>query len=359
MAYLLFIRILALGSSIISTSASGAPFQVSPSVKQYGPDGPWYAASVAIGSPGQPIDLFPGGNSASYVMNQQNCSHTLLCGAGGLYNRNNSDTSYNVLEGNSYYDEPISFGSIIYNATADGILDILTLSGPSTPTTDGALLRTVNNFTLWVLSDLNMTIGNGANYPLQAGRLSLGPPDSQTTSIGNGSVIPKALEMQRDIPSNSYGLHYGSANLNQPLSLWLGGYDQQRLVGPVSTQHVDSQFNLPIDLLDIGIGVVTGGSPFSFPSQTGLLATKNASIGSQLPVYMYPGAPYLNLPNSTCNAIASLLPVTYNYTLGLYLWNTASPSYNPIKISPAYLSFTFRASTSSTANLTINIPFSL
>ena len=52
-------------------------------------------------------------------------------------------------------------------------------------------------------------------------------------------------------------------------------------------------------------------------------------------------APYLNLPNSTCAAIAKELPVTYNSTYGLYFWNVQDPQYTKIVTSPTYLSFTF------------------
>lgn len=74
---------------------------------------------------------------------------------------------------------------------------------------------------------------------------------------------------------------------------------------------------------------------------------------------MNPGAPYLALPNSTCAAIMKDLPVTYNAKYGLYFWNVDAPQYTRIINSPTYLSFTFRASESITANLTINVPFRL
>ena len=105
-----------------------------------------------------------------------------------------------------------------------------------------------------------MTIGEGVPYQLQAGQLSLGSGTQLLPS--NLSLIPGKLEAQNDIPSGSFGLHYSSAALGQNLSLWLGGYDQQRLVGPVSNQVVDNNTDFSIDLLDLRIGVESGGSPF-------------------------------------------------------------------------------------------------
>ena len=356
MAHWLFLCILALGGPIFLTFASTAPFQLTPSVKQYGPDGPWNAISVQIGTPGQALDLFPSVNSLSYVLTQSNCSNSTACGGAGLYNLNSSSTSHATLIGAPLGGATNSIGSIDGTGKALGTLDYLNLSSPEGTMDARVLVLSVANFSFYRLSELEMTFGHGANYPLQAGQLSLGPPTSATA---NGSIIPQSLQAQNIIASDSFGLHYGSGNLNQSLSLWLGGFDQQRLVGPVSTQPVEGAQNLPIDLLDIGIGVAAGGSPFPFASRSGLLAADNETIGTQLIVYMYPPVPFLSLPNSTCNAIAALLPVTYNYTLGLYLWDTTAASYDAIRTSPAYLNFTFRASSSSSTNITINVPFSL
>lgn len=64
-------------------------------------------------------------------------------------------------------------------------------------------------------------------------------------------------------------------------------------------------------------------------------------------------APYLALPNSTCDAIAKELPVTYNPKYGLYFWNVEDPQYTRIVTSPTYLGFTFDN------NFTIKVPFKL
>lgn len=162
------------------------------------------------------------------------------------------------------------------------------------------------------------------------------------------------------IPSASYGLHFGSAALGPPLSLWIGGYDQSRVLGLISAQPCDLESNLfAIDLLDIGISVDHGDSPFSYRKREAILAEANSSISNALSVVMNPAAPYLALPNSTCAAIMKDLPANYNAKYGLYIWDVDAPQYARIITSPAYLSFTFRASGSITANLTINVPFRL
>lgn len=114
-----------------------------------------------------------------------------------------------------------------------------------------------------------------------------------------------------------------------------------------------------IDLVDVQLSVVAGASPWNSTTIPGFLAAGNSSMGNILPVTMLPEAPYLNLPQSTCDAIAAWLPLTYNPSLGLYTWNINDPLYRKIITSPSVLSFILRRDQLNTANLTINVPFLL
>ena len=212
-------------------------------------------------------------------------------------------------------------------------------------------------------SNITMVYPDGV-YPLQVGELALGPVINQSffESKGipsiNASLIPGYLEAQKAIPSNSFGLHIGIGvkALKLDLSLWLGGYDASRVVGPVSSQSTNGSL-FAIDLLDIGIGVDHGGSPLSSLPQQGLLSQGNSSLSNTgISVTLNPGAPYLYLPSSTCAAIAKNLPVTYDAGKALYFWNTTDPRYATIVTSPTYLSFVFRGSS---GDLTIKAPFHL
>ena len=366
-AHQLLLQIVELASFIIATSASsGAPAQLTPSTQTYGPDGPWQGVSVSIGSEDSSVDLFPGGTGASTLLTSKTCNKGLPCAEGGIFNKNLS-TTYNTSLSAQTVSGDYGIGTLFYSsATWEQGNDDIQLYSPG----EVSAGLTVQHLAMNLISNTNITIGNGIPYPVQAGQLSLAPllanegnNDSATTNPWgkNATVIPENLVTQEQIPSNSFGLHYGSVFLKQALSCWLGGYDQYRVVGPVSTHPVNSRVTdeLLIDLLDIGIGVETGGSPFSFPSKQGLLASNNASVGTSISVAMDPYIPFLNLPRSTCNAIAATLPVTYNASLDLNIWNTSSPAYKSIVTSPAYLSFTFPASAANNANITIKVPFAL
>lgn len=208
----------------------------------------------------------------------------------------------------------------------------------------------------------------GSVYPVEVGTLSLGAPNlNRTFTTGDGvpainlTFVNSYLYTSggpRKIPSYSYGMHIGSVPLNIPGSLMLGGYDQSRTIGDVSSQSCDSA-ELTIKLVDIGIGVATGGSPWAYASKTGLLAQGNSSIDYGTTVMVLPTEPYIYLPKSSCDSITAELPVTYHAKYGLYFWNTDDPDYERIVSSPACLAFTFPKDEVNTANITIKVPFML
>jgi hypothetical protein len=216
-----------------------------------------------------------------------------------------------------------------------------------------------SNFDMLVITQGHETLPDGTQYEIEVGNLALGAPNvNQTWGGVDGSMVTSYPFINDQIPSNSFGIHIGSTAVGIPPSLYIGGYDQTRVLGDVTVQKYNMHY-FPIDLLDIGIGVAEGASPFTFSSKSGLLASGNSSIGVSMEVIIDPIAPFLYLPKSTCDVITAPLPVIYQPNLGLYFWDTTSPSYHAIISSPAFLSFTLRLNASVTQNLTINVPFSL
>ncbi|KAL8793459.1 MAG: hypothetical protein Q9195_003942 [Heterodermia aff. obscurata] len=201
----------------------------------------------------------------------------------------------------------------------------------------------VPNLSISLVNEIYTTLPDGTSYPVQAGNLALGSAVNQsfTTSSGpsiNASLIPGWF-YEQGVTGNTYGLHIGSAAMGIPLSLWLGGYDRSRVLGPVSSQPC-FQNRLRIDLLDLGIGVDNGASPFNFSSRQNILDQGNSSMG-----------------DSTSVIIDSLF--TYRPKFQLYVWDVNDADYGPIVTSPSFLSFTFRASNLPQSNLTIKVPFQL
>lgn len=241
-----------------------------------------------------------------------------------------------------------------------------TVSIPFLNSVSGNSYRAVlPDFDMLAISSAQESLPDGTTYPAQIGRLGLGAPEFNQswlhfppTPRWNGTLLPSFLFGQGSTSSISYGMHIGSPALGIPGSLNIGGYDQSRVLGPVSSQAYTID-HLPIDLLDIGIGVAEGGPPFQFKSKSGLLAAGNSSIGLALSVLVEAPIPYIYLPQSTCDAITSFLPVTYRTEYGLYFWNVDDPQYKLIVSSPAFLSFIFCLNSSISQIMTINIPFAL
>jgi hypothetical protein len=210
---------------------------------------------------------------------------------------------------------------------------------------------------------------DGTNYTSRFGYLGLG---HYRGSLPNpyGSSILAQFKSRGLIKSASWGLHIGSVLLKQPGSLVLGGYEQNRALGDVGVFHIDEWDRPMIFLLDLSLGVETGGSPFDTNKQLGSVwqglggsklgeqATKdNGGIKGSALFMANPAVPYIYLPPGNCEAIAEYLPVTWRKEFGLYAWNTDDAQYKRIINSPAYLAFTFADRTAT--NLTIKVPFRL
>ena len=126
-------------------------------------------------------------------------------------------------------------------------------------------------------------------------------------------------------------------------------------------------------LLDIGIGVETGWTPFSnntIPylgpsSETNVtyisgLLQHNGSFANGQPTIINPVVPYFFMSPQTCANIAQHLPVTFQPGIGLYTWDTngsTAAEYQRVVRSPAYLAFVFQRPGAS--NITIKVPFAL
>ncbi|OJJ36964.1 hypothetical protein ASPWEDRAFT_50338 [Aspergillus wentii DTO 134E9] len=343
--------------SAVCGSMAASPQVMDWSSKTFGPDGPWHAVKLTIGSDKQNIAVYPGSRFTNTILAKSICDNTTTsttCYANdaGLYNPKTSASLKNATDMLPWY-------SYWFNTPTGQIWR--NVAGENYTLSTG---RVLTNIGTTVVYDAFQTYPNGKNYPISVGSMSLGRP-SNYQQKGNGTLwyINGHLQKLDVISSYSYGLHIGSAEEpNIPPSLYLGGFDKNRVLGEVSSQQyvpAGSKYpegSLVIRLLDIGIGVASGGSPFAFTSKNGLWAQNNSDATD---VYVHSERPYMYLPKATCDALTSDLPVTFNDSLGLYFWNTSDPQYKRIVASPAYLSFTFEKNANNQQNMTIKVPYSL
>lgn len=348
----------------ISAETGAIPRALAWSSKSYGPDGPWHAVTVEIGTPPQTIDLFPGGFWQSNILSSSICASvtTQACSAplAGLYDSSKSSTTSSLSETGSVDNSTFADkGVLSLYGSGKYVFDAMSIVTEDPPSAQVDF----ENFDMLVISEGSWTLPGGTKYSIEVGNLALGAPEvNQSWTNGsqrfNSSLVPASLYLEGQVPSNSFGLHIGSTAMSIPPSLYIGGYDQSRVLGEVTVQDFNMHY-FPLDLLDIGLGAASGPSLFPATTASGLLARGNSSVGVSTQVIIDPVAPYLYLPSSTCNAIAQNLPVTYNSNLGLYFWDTSDARYQQIISSSSYLSFTFRLNSSITQNMTINVPFSL
>ncbi|RAH54566.1 aspartic protease [Aspergillus piperis CBS 112811] len=339
--------------------------------KKFGPDGPWQAVTVQIGSnyteivvSSSEVALYLGGSWESKILLSSICDNKTLSSVcygdiAGLFDSDISasldNTSIEMPPYGTWGDVDWGFTNAapVY-AKARRATDYITISGSPVPDVDMIII-----YSGW------QTYPGGQAYPLEVGILSLGCPAINQT-FGNVIKINTTFvtsyfyeqEGSLNIPSYSYGMHIGSAALGIPGSLLLGGYDQNRVMGEVSSQAFSSG-SFPIELLNMNIGVAEGGSPWAYTNKAGLLAQCNSSLDSGLSVIVDPANPYIYLPQSSCDAIAAELPVPYHPEYGLYFWNTSDTQYDTIATSPGYLGFQFSKHNLNNNFITIKVPFAL
>ena len=325
------------------------------STRTFGYDGPWNTVNVTIGpsySPG--INLFVGRRWASTVITKAYCQL-------------NSSESQPACDAGAYDEE----------ASGEDIVTIAYRPGAETFAfgldTRGDNLRSlgddmdlhvgdvVANASLVLVDSQMVEYPGGTWYPLSGGCLSVGARGQinqtfdDSPSPVNTSMVPGYLFSHDTIPSNSFGMHIGAATPPLAGSLWFGGYDSKRVVGPVLETGEDAW---DVTLRDISIQVISGESPWDWSMKSDLLVSDGSDGrgGSGMLVTVDGCSPYLTLPKPTCDKIAALLPVKYRADLGLYLWDINDPKYRQIITSPSVLAFVFVGSTN-TESITVRVPF--
>ncbi|KAL8690944.1 MAG: hypothetical protein Q9218_003720 [Villophora microphyllina] len=335
--------------------------------KSIGPDGPWNVVTVGVGTDSSgnalsQVDLFPGGFTESIILNTEYCDaqsmDTCAASQGGLWDAQNSKTAMqNIsdLPGNVW--QWGSSAAIEQTGMAKEAVDTMFMN------VSRGLIKVANASIVSTKADF-FHLPSGQQWSLPAGTLSIGcRKGTRVFDNVTAITIPGYLAGQNITPSDSAGLHYGSASLGLGGSLTWGGYDRSRLLGDVGTfQFYDPGSLLIPNLVDVQIGVETGGSPFpnGETNFTNLLTLNKTLGGNVQPAIINPLLSYLFMSPTTCANIAAHLPITLQPQLGLYTWNTGDPQYTRIIASPAYLALVFQSGYPiSSGNLTIKIPFAL
>ncbi|KAL5333471.1 acid protease [Aspergillus crustosus] len=359
----MWLPVFVVSCALIPAVYAQRPYRMSWSNQSYGPDGPWQAITLDVGSNRQPIAVYPGASYASTIFADSVCANTTLSSScyaarAGTYNISESTTSVSPDESsNSTSPWDVFYWSVQGQSRQGTTADEVTLDEQTV----------IPNVSFTTIYDTYQTYPNGRSYPVSVGNLALGAPRLRDTSSGLSlNMIAAWLYTSQKTPSYAYSMHIGSVHPPIPGSLVLGGYDRHRIIGEPSSQSiVDSAGILQLVLRDIGIGVAEGGSPFPSFTDThrgGLfLDDEHQTGGMVLPrlVTIDPTKPYMYLPKATCDSVTGLFPVSFDTGLGLYIWDVNSADYTNLTSSPAYVSFTFNKDGSAAQNTTVRVPLRL
>ena len=273
---------LCLLTTITSLVSASAPYQVTwNTIRSYGPDGPWPVVTIQVGSDAKnnwldTVDLHPGGINQYIILTKQFCNGKTAsqwpAAAAGLYDVKALQSAINMTTKIGAPAMVWQWGSEAaqnLSGSASWIVDSVALEGEN----GGAQAYVVGKCSIIAVDEWMIELPNGTKYSSQVRTLSLEATGTQAFSnVPNygevdGNNVPIFGTNNGDIPSGSFGLHYGSVPLNQVGSLIFGGYDQSRVLGDAAAfEFVGGNNQVVAGLLDIQIKVETGGTPFNISS---------------------------------------------------------------------------------------------
>ncbi|KAK4175256.1 aspartic peptidase domain-containing protein [Triangularia setosa] len=336
----------------------------------YGPDGPWQAVGVMLGSHQRKSMLVPFENGPLVAVWPSGASMVALHStkAGGQYNithSGNATKPFLKVTEDSPHDSVshlFRFADLNSNHSTTGALVVDAMTFPNLRFEEPGYANV--QATTYVMDSSVITYPNNKTYNPRAGILGFGRPSD--LEFPGTSVLVQMKETGL-ISSSSFALHLASAPLRQRGSLILGGYEQNRVIGPVGA--FDMRTGMPVTYLtDVSIGSEgverqswESGSVWPNPvmdeaSRVGIArfggGTKNSIVAVP-----NPAVPGIYLPPPVCASAAKKLPVVWKEDLGYYLWDTEDRRYEDVINLGGYMAFTFLDSQD--ANITIKVPFKL
>ncbi|OHF00800.1 hypothetical protein CORC01_03874 [Colletotrichum orchidophilum] len=315
--------------------------------KTFGPDGPWQAPLLELN--GTRMPLWPTGSDVSELLTTK---------VGGDY----TPSTGAVETGSMRSFSETWFSSVFMGASWSGMeyWDGMVIDSRMDTSHEIKVNATIVAAAEWV----GATESKPTAYMPSVGTLGLGPTDRSDDKTPPG--ILEQLKGSGDIDRTAFSVHMGSAVLDIPGSLVLGGYEQNRALGQVGTFAL--QDSVPMMFLRDIIFDFQVRNTSSYPSQTNVSFWKDpTALGKQFTQHLGgaagsvvvvpdPASPYMYLPPGICEAIAENLHMTYHNETGFYLWATDLSAQLFVN-QTAYLAFVF--SDQSATNLTIKVPFQL
>ncbi|TEY42005.1 hypothetical protein BOTCAL_0401g00070 [Botryotinia calthae] len=330
------VLLLVLGKYVTGVATTVA-LSLTPSTEWYGDDGSWSAVSIRLGIPEQWVNLFPNTLSAeTWVIGPYGCQDsdlTCLDSRGSTFDETQSSTwkPLLTLESSPYWRLGTG-NSLQWPPYGEYGLENIAF-GPDGPTIPNATVAMINATEYWVGS-----FGLGAS----TGNFSYITPN----------VTLAQLETLGDIVSAGYGYTAGAIyqQKGEPMSLTLGGYDENRFI-PHDVSFTLTQ-NPPVPQVFVDSISVISSNGFN-------TAIELATYEDDISALIDSSTPYLWLPETVCDRFADALGLSYNESLNLYTFDENPTQHNNLSDSSTTTTFTFRIKDKSSASdfVEIDLPY--
>ncbi|KAI1153211.1 aspartic peptidase domain-containing protein [Nemania diffusa] len=315
-----FVGALLLAPSLVRADEPSALW-FEPSLKWHGVDGNWSSTSLFVGEPAQQLDVVVSTSiSEVWVVESSGCQSPLCDDArGGVFNRNASK-SWSPM---GLWQ--LGLKSIGIHANGDYAMETVVV---------------YDSVRRWQTS-LNKLLVAGINdTAAYTGFFGLGITDGNFGGVVAQGPVASLVEQSGLIPSHSYGYtpgaYYAGAR-GVPMSLTLGGYDANRF------EPHDVLFSLNATTRQPGVLVraitASVSDPGQAPTEWSAPSMTFLSFNESVTAMIDSSTPYLWLPPTICDRFANALNLTWNETLGLYLFSS-NDNLDRYRSAPD-LSFTF------------------
>ncbi|KAI1738758.1 aspartic peptidase domain-containing protein [Xylaria scruposa] len=293
---------LLLAPSLIHADGPSALW-LEPSLKWYGIDGNWSSTTLFVGEPAQELDVVVSTSlSELWLVENTGCGSPLCDDArGGLFNRSASK-SWSPMGA-----WQLGLKSIGVEANGDYAMETVVVYD--------SVRRWQTSFNKLLVAGINDT----AAY---TGFFGLGMTDGNFSGVVAKSPIALLVQQSGIIPSHSYGYtpgaYYAGAG-GVPMSLTLGGYDANRF------EPHDIQFSLNATTRQPQVlvrSITTSVSDATqAPTEWSTPSITLSSFNESMTALIDSSTPYLWLPPVVCDRFANALNLTWNETLGLYIFS--------------------------------------
>ena len=289
--------------TLLANATDPAPLAVPVGTDFFGYDGLWSGVNIRVGGPesqAQYLTVLPfTGSQETWVIGPGGCDGTSTCAQlrGGVFYKNQSQT----WDEQGYYELGLdtNLGDTDF---ADYGLDQIALYDQSS--LPSQVVGIINTTDFWL------------------GALGLGVAQTRFGGTTNHlTFLSTLVENVSQIPSHSYGYTAGAYYQLKtvPSSLTLGGVDTNRFV-PNHASFTLSPHQAPVvSINQISVGCTPLESAASYPNWS---SNPLSILDSSASVYatIDSSTPFLWLPEAVCDNFAAALNLTYNDTLGLYLF---------------------------------------